>query len=87
MRRFLPVLLAGTLVLGSGLSGCGRVLQGAIEALPAFLINDEQEVAIGRQAAIDVVQQIPVKALSYRRDTSAMADVSDAVVADVASLE
>lgn len=62
------------------------------EALPRVLAHTaghypSDAVRLERQFTFvtALVQQIPVKALSYRRDTSAMSDVYDAVLADVAN--
>jgi predicted Zn-dependent protease len=53
------LVLAGTLLVGS-VSGCGRVLAGAVTALPAFLINEQQEVALGARAAQQILAQAPL---------------------------
>lgn len=61
MRWIGRAVLAGTLLLGSVAgTGCGRVLAGAVTALPAFLITDQQEVALGVQAAQQVLAQMPL---------------------------
>lgn len=56
MRWMGRLVLAGTLLVGS-VSGCGRVLAGAVTALPAFLITEQQEVALGAQAAQQILAQ------------------------------
>ena len=62
MRWMGRAVLAGTLLLGSvtGVAGCGRVLAGAVTALPAFLITDQQEVALGLEAARQILAQVPL---------------------------
>lgn len=62
MRWVWRTALAGTLILGS-VAGCGRVLQGAITAAPALLpISDAQEIAIGQQAAQEILQEVSLVA-------------------------
>ncbi len=68
---------------------CRQLTPG--EALPRVLAHTaahypSDAVRLERQFTFvtTLVQQIPVKVLSYRRDTSAMSDVCDAVRADVA---
>ena len=58
--RKICVALATALVIGGGPVGCGNVAQGVVSALPAFLIDDRQEVAIGLQAAREVVAENPI---------------------------
>lgn len=62
MRWMGRLVLAGTLLVGSvsSVTGCGRALAGAVTALPALLITEQQEVALGLQAAQQVVAQTPV---------------------------
>lgn len=59
MRWMAKAVLAGVL-LTTSVSGCGRVLAGAVTALPAFLITDQQEIALGDQAAQQVLTQMPL---------------------------
>lgn len=56
MRLFWGVLASAALALG----GCGKVAQVAVGALPAFLIGDQQEIALGQQGAAEVLQNTPV---------------------------
>lgn len=57
-KRFMA--LAASALIGAGTSGCGNVTQGVLSAVPAFLIGDTQEVAIGLQAAREVVAAAPI---------------------------
>lgn len=59
MRWIWHTALAGTLVATS-VAGCGRAADVAGAALPALLpISDREEVAVGLEAARQVVAQIP----------------------------
>lgn len=62
MRWMGRMVLAGALMVTSvaGVAGCGRVLAGAVTALPAFLITDQQEVALGVEAARQILAQVPL---------------------------
>lgn len=56
MRLMGRVVLAGALLVGT-VSGCGRVLAGAVTALPGLLVTEQQEVALGVQAARQILAQ------------------------------
>jgi predicted Zn-dependent protease len=57
MRRFITAAAAFA-VLGAGpLVGCGNVAEGVLTAAPAFFISDQQEIALGLQAAQQVVAE------------------------------
>jgi predicted Zn-dependent protease len=66
MRLFWGVLTSALLSLG----GCGKVAQVAVGALPAFLIGDQQEIAMGQEGAAEVRASTPVY-----RDATAQAYV------------
>lgn len=59
MRKLLQAVVMAGLISGAPM-GCGRVVEGVLTAAPAFLIDDRQEVAIGLQAAREVVAQTPI---------------------------
>jgi predicted Zn-dependent protease len=58
MQKLIGAALVATLFGTS--YGCGQVIAGAIAAAPAFFISEQQEIAMGQQAAQQVVQKTPI---------------------------
>jgi predicted Zn-dependent protease len=58
MKSIQRLILAASLAAVAS-SGCASALQGALAAAPAFFITDQQEIALGAQAAAQVTATTP----------------------------